>query len=86
MTEQHIDVSDLDPPEPLERILDSLADLPSGQWLRVTHRRDPLPLYRMLKDMGYRWHTERISPQHFEIRIWPLGMDIPSDLKGKAHT
>lgn len=77
MMEQRIDVSALEPPEPLERILDSLADLPSGQWLRVRHRRDPVPLYRMLKDMGYLWYTERLSPEHFEILIWPVGMPDP---------
>jgi uncharacterized protein (DUF2249 family) len=77
MNQQDLDVSGLEPPEPLERILDTLADLPEGHWLRVTHRRDPVPLYRMLKEMGYHWHTERRAPDHFEIRIWPLGMDDP---------
>ena len=77
MTEQRIDVSALEPPEPLEVILDSLADLPAGHWLRVRHRRNPVPLYRMLEDMGYRWHTDCLSPEHFEILIWPSDMPDP---------
>ena len=79
MTEQLIDVSALEPPEPLEVILDSLADLPDGHWLRVQHRRDPVPLYRMLNDMGYRWHTECLSAERFEILIWPADMPDPRD-------
>ena len=75
--EQSIDVSALEPPEPLEQVLDALADLPVGDWLRVRHRRDPVPLYRMLKDMGYRWETVCLAPEHFEILIWPADMPQP---------
>lgn len=77
--QQQIDVSALEPPEPLEQILDALADLPSGDWLRVRHRRDPVPLYRMLRDMGYRWRTEFLAPERFEILIWPSDMQPPED-------
>ena len=75
--EQLIDVSLLEPPEPLEQILDSLADLPPGDHLRVKHRRDPVPLYRMLRDMGYEWATTQLAPGRFEIVIWPAGMPAP---------
>ena len=77
--EQSIDVSGL---EPLERILDALADLPAGDWLRVRHRRDPVPLYRILKDMGYRWDTSCLAPQRFEILIWPEDMAPPAGAGG----
>lgn len=76
--EQQIDVSGLEPPEPLERILDSLADLPTGDWLRVRHRRDPVPLYRMLRDMGYRWQTSHVAVDHFEVVIWPEDLPPPA--------
>lgn len=78
LMEQTIDVSELQPPEPLEQILDTLADLPPGDWLRVVHRRDPVPLYRMLENMGYRWHTVRPAPERFEILIWPVDMPTPA--------
>ncbi|MCB1801571.1 MAG: DUF2249 domain-containing protein [Gammaproteobacteria bacterium] len=76
--EQKIDVCGLEPPEPLERILDGLADLAPGDWLRVRHRRDPVPLYRMLRDMGYAWQTTRVAVEHFEIVIWPQDMPAPA--------
>lgn len=81
--EQIIDVSELEPPEPLEQILDALADLPDGGWLRVTHRRDPVPLYRMLRDMGYRWKTDCLATGRFEILIWPVDMPAPDAAGGK---
>lgn len=69
--EQRLDVSALQPPEPLERILDALADLPAGDWLRVRHHREPHPLYGMLRNMDYHWHTISHGPDDFEILIWP---------------
>ena len=80
--EQLIDVSDLEPPEPMERILDALADLAQGDCLRVRHRRDPVPLYRILRDMGYRWHTDNLGPGRFEILIWPEDMQPPEGVGG----
>jgi uncharacterized protein (DUF2249 family) len=53
---QHLlDVSDLPPPEPLERILDALADLPEGDSLKVILPMEPVLLYPMLRSMGMRW-------------------------------
>jgi len=53
---QHVlDVSNLPPPEPLERILDALADLPDGDSLKVILPRDPVLLYPMLRSMGMYW-------------------------------
>lgn len=78
--ERVLDVSTLEPPEPLERILDALADLPDGDWLNVLHRREPHPLYGMLRDMDYHWRTTARVPNRFEILIWPadLGAEPPS--------
>lgn len=83
MSEQLIDVSALEPPEPMERIIDALADLPEGGWLRVMHRRNPTPLYRMLRDMGYRWEMRNPGPGRFEILIWPESQDHPDAAGGR---
>jgi uncharacterized protein (DUF2249 family) len=56
--DRELDVRDLAPPEPLERVLDALADLPPGDRLLVHHRREPFPLYDLLRRMGYAWRTE----------------------------
>ncbi len=53
-----LDVSDLPAPEPLERALDALAVLPAGDRLLLRHRRQPFPLYDMLRRMGYRWQVD----------------------------
>jgi uncharacterized protein (DUF2249 family) len=66
---QVLDVRALAPPEPLERVLDALADLPAGGRIWVLHRREPFPLYDLLRTMGYSWRT-RGGDDRFEILIW----------------
>jgi uncharacterized protein (DUF2249 family) len=80
--EHVIDVSDLEPPEPLERILDALADLPEGDYLRVLHHREPVPLYRMLQAMRYRWFTRESGEAGYEIFIWEAGLEPPDPVRG----
>ncbi|MEO5341775.1 MAG: DUF2249 domain-containing protein [Gammaproteobacteria bacterium SHHR-1] len=81
--EQRLDVSALQPPEPMEQILDRLADLPQGDWLRVRHRREPLPLYPMLHDLDYSWRTRQLGPEQYDILIWPQAMGpAPADAAG----
>lgn len=71
MMEQYLDVRELRPPEPLERILDALADLAEDDWLRVTLRREPHPLYGLLRGMNYRWRTACQGKGRYEVLIWP---------------
>ena len=62
-----LDVSMLDPPGPLLRILEELpkADTP----LRVRIHRDPLPLYGLLEEGGYLHRTRAMDDGSFEIQI-----------------
>jgi uncharacterized protein (DUF2249 family) len=69
--DRELDVRALEPPEPLERVLDALADLPAGDRLLVHHRREPFPLYDLLRRMGYAWRTEG-EEGCYRILIWPL--------------
>lgn len=66
-----LDVSELPPPEPLDRILTALADLRHGEYLRVLHRREPWPLFPMLEQAGYAYRMRPHAPPGFEILIWP---------------
>jgi hypothetical protein len=75
--ERILDVSDLEPPEPLERILDSLDQLGAGDWLHVRHRREPFPLYGFLRRLGYAWRTERTGEAAFDILIWSVDGQPP---------
>ena len=67
-----LDVSQLEPPEPLERILDALADLGPDDRLSIIHRRVPFPLYELLRGMGHRWETSG-EEGRYRILIWPQG-------------
>ena len=66
-----IDVSELEPPEPMEQILGRLRQLQAGQLLRVRHRREPFPLYPMLEQAGYEHYCIPIGTEFFLIYIWP---------------
>ena len=70
--EQQLDVRGLEPPVPLERILDALDALPQNDWLRVRHNREPYPLYSMLRQMDFVWETQW-SEGDCIIRIWHTG-------------
>lgn len=48
-----LDVSQLEPPQPMIAILQKLVDLGPGARLRVRHHREPVMLYDKLKLRGY---------------------------------
>jgi uncharacterized protein (DUF2249 family) len=73
-----LDVSSLEPPEPLERVLGALGELAEGDRLRVQLRRQPFPLYNFLRQMGYEWETTG-AEERFEVLIWP------TDLSGSSR-
>jgi uncharacterized protein (DUF2249 family) len=65
-----IDVCGLEPPEPLERVLDALSRLAPGQKLQMLIDREPHPLYRILANNGYQ-HTTTARPDYrYDILIW----------------
>lgn len=75
--ERVLDVSDLEPPEPLERILEALDHLSGEDWLHVRLRREPFPLYGFLQQLGYAWKTERSGDAAFDVLIWPTTGQSP---------
>ena len=68
-----LDVSELVPCEPLERITEQLHRLVTGSWLQVVHRQEPFPLYKLLEQGGFAWHTTAGGPAGYVIRIWRKG-------------
>ncbi|MCG5510618.1 DUF2249 domain-containing protein [Ectothiorhodospira lacustris] len=74
-----LDVRDLPPPEPMEQVLDLLPRLAPGEILCMRHRREPFPLYPILRDMGFDWRV--VTPPHapFEILIWRADEPVPED-------
>jgi len=65
-----IDVCGLEPPEPLERVLEGLTRLAAGQRLRVLIPREPHPLYSILERNGYLHETTCREDYLYEILIW----------------
>lgn len=65
-----LDVSELAPPEPMERILAELESLAAGEYLRVLHRREPWPLFPLLEQRGFRHDMRQRQPPGFAILIW----------------
>ncbi len=68
--EQFLDVNQLEPPEPMERILSAIDALAQGFYLRIWIHREPFPLYDILGREDFS-HTIRPG-QHsaFELFIW----------------
>lgn len=71
-----LDVQNLPPPEPLERVLEALAGLAPGQRLRLLIDREPHPLYDILDARGFVYRTDFIETCYqVMIRHRPDDMD-----------
>lgn len=64
-----IDVSELVPPEPMVKILQTLETLPDNARLLVHHVRRPIHLYDRLDEMGYAHDTRDIAVGRVEVMI-----------------
>ena len=70
MKEITLDVISLPPPEPMQKILTALAQLNSGQVLKVIHRRQPFPLFEQLLKSGWEYQCNKLSDELFHIYIF----------------
>lgn len=68
-----MDVRGLEPPEPLERVLEAVATLQPGERVRMIHRREPCLLYPLLEKRGFRYLAEAKSDDLYVILIWRTG-------------
>ena len=55
-----IDAHGLEPPEPMEKVMQALVLLRPGDSIRLLLPREPFPLYPLLAERGYR-HTTRME-------------------------
>jgi len=65
----HIDARDLEPPEPLEKVMQALALLRPGQSIRLLLPREPFPLYPILAARGYGHVTQMEADGSYVILI-----------------
>lgn len=68
-----VDARGLEPPEPMERVLQTLALLRPGQSIRMLLHREPFPLYALLAERGYRHATTLEADGSYAILIRPSG-------------
>lgn len=66
-----VDARDLPPPEPMERVLLALDLLRQGEYVRFLAPREPLPLYPILQEKGYRYEPHPMDDQSYEVLIYP---------------
>jgi len=63
-----IDVSELQPPEPMTEILRSLSNITPLQCLKVIHSREPFPLYKKLSESGWSHFCQLLPESHVEFK------------------
>ena len=65
-----LDVRGMEPPEPLQRVLETIGDFAPGDRLKLIIDCEPLPLYKILDRNGYAHQTVPGSESQREITIW----------------
>ena len=71
-----IDARDLEPPEPLEKVLQALVLLRPGQSIRLLLHREPFPLYPLLSERGYQHDTRMEADGSYVILIRRSGQNV----------
>ena len=64
-----VDVRDLEPPEPMVKILETLTKVDGKTVLVVHHHREPVLLYPILKERGYTAISNEINDSYYKIII-----------------
>jgi uncharacterized protein (DUF2249 family) len=70
-----LDVRGMEPPEPLERVLETIDDFGPGDRLRLVIDCRPMPLFRILDRNGYAHREAPGANSNYEITIWRKDAD-----------
>ena len=65
-----LDVRGMEPPEPLERVFETIDDFKSGDMLKLVIDCRPQPLYRLLDRNGFGYLEKPGAESLYEISIW----------------
>lgn len=68
--EQQLDVSGMEPPDPMVRTLAAAAKLEAGSYLRMTHRREPCMLFDHLDERGFSYDLRSGDNGQCLVFIW----------------
>ena len=64
-----LDVRTLPPPQPMQRILEALEELPRGEYLIAMTPLHPAPLLEMLDADGFAYRTHSMAMNHCWLAI-----------------
>ena len=67
-----VDARGLEPPEPMERLMQTLTLLRRDQSIRLLLHREPFPLYSILAERGYGHDTRMEADGSYVILIHPF--------------
>lgn len=73
-----LDVSDMQPPKPMELVLEAMDELHDCQYIKMIHRMEPHPLYNVLLDNGFRYKVETNNGL-FNIYIWKASDKVAAE-------
>jgi uncharacterized protein (DUF2249 family) len=65
-----LEVHDLQPPQPMELALDALDKLQLGEYIKMVHRMQPFPLFKILDENSFRYRVTDSDTSAFDIYIW----------------
>ena len=65
-----LNVCDLEPPAPMQKIMQAVSSLTDDEVIWVKHRREPIPLFNMLTKQNIPWHHHQIADNTHHIFIW----------------
>ena len=65
-----LDVRGMEPPEPLDRVLETVDRFASGDRLKLIIDCHPAPLFRILERNGFAFREEPGVESLYEITIW----------------
>lgn len=75
---QRIDARDWVPPQPFERMLETLEELPRGSKVVMLLPCEPRPLFRVLKANAFDYRCRFDPAGHFEVTVWHAADTIAS--------
>lgn len=65
-----LDVRGMEPPEPLEKVLQTIDGFGAGDRLTLVIDCRPQPLFRILERSGFAYREEAGTSSRYEITIW----------------
>ena len=69
-----LDCSQMEPPEPMLRVLEQLDRLQPGEGIKMLHRMKLRLLFPKLQERGWNFRVIEHTPDQIEVRIWQESM------------